>query len=138
MKRLFDEYADFIVTAVISFVAISIFVYVVLTNLIGIGLEMVNDALEPVHIEKEINPVTIKTFIGKDILIQLNEELNYTDRVEAFNSNDEDIKDYVSIIGFDNKEVGEKEITYLLNYNGQRQAIRAKLIVVDEKEEIST
>ena len=138
MKKMFDEYVDIIFQAIISIIVILLFVYVALTNLLGIGLEMVDNALTPLYIEKKIEPVKVDSFIAKDILIKLNDEIDYQDRFEAFNSNGESIKEYVSVMGLDNKEVGEKEITYILNYNGERQAIKAKLIVVDEKEEINT
>ena len=49
----------------------------------------------------------------------------------------EDISDYVTVIGFDSSDVGEKEILYQLNYNGETRAIKVKLRVVNEREEVS-
>lgn len=137
MRTLFDEYAEAIFTAIISIIVFSVFISSLLSDLIGMNMGFVDESLKPVYIESEISPVTIATFNGKDLLVQINEKLEYKDRVEAYNSKGEDIKDYITVIGFDSSEVGEKEITYQLNYNGETKAIKAKLIVVDEREEIN-
>ena len=100
-------------------------------------MDFVDESLKPIYIESEISPVAIASFNGKDLLVQINEKLEYKDRVEAYNSKGEDIKDYITVIGFDSSEVGEKKITYQLNYNGETKAIKAKLIVVDEREKVS-
>lgn len=137
MRTIFDEYAEAIFTAFISIIAFSVFISSLLSDLIGMNMDFVDESLKPVYIESEISPVTIASFNGKDLLVQINEKLEYKDRVEAYNSKGEDIKDYITVIGFDSSEVGEKEITYQLNYNSETKAIKAKLIVVDEREEIN-
>ena len=106
--------------------------------MIGVNLELVDISLKPVYIESEINPVTISIFEGKDILVNVGDDLDYSGRIEAFNSKCEDIRDYVTVIGFDSGDVGEKEILYQLNYNGETRAIKAKLRVVNERKEVSS
>ncbi len=137
MRVLFDEYAEAIFTAFISIIVFSVFISSLLSDLIGMNMDFVDESLKPVYIESEISPVAIASFNGKDLLVQINEKLEYKDRVEAYNSKGENIKDYITVIGFDSSEVGEQEITYQLNYNGETKAIKAKLIVVDEREEVS-
>lgn len=137
MRTIFDEYAEAIFTAFISIIVFSVFISSLLSDLIGMNMDFVDESLKPVYIESEISPVTMASFNGKDLLVQINEKLEYKDRVEAYNSKGEDIKDYITVIGFDSGEVGEKEITYQLNYNGETKTIKAKLIVVDEREEIN-
>lgn len=138
MRTLFDEYADAIYVALISLVLITVFISNLFVDLIGINLGLVEDSLKPVNIETNINPVTISSFSAKDILVNLNGELDYLNRIEAFNSRGEDIRDYVTVLGFDSSSVGVKRITYKLNYNGESRAIEAKLRVVNEREEVSS
>ena len=137
MRVLFDEYAEAIFTAFISIIVFSVFISSLLSDLIGMNMDFVDESLKPVYIESEISPVAIASSNGKDLLVQINEKLEYKDRVEAYNSKGEDIKDYITVIGFDSSEVDEKKITYQLNYNGETKAIKAKLIVVDEREKAS-
>ena len=113
MRVLFDEYTEAIFTAFISIIVFSVFISSLLSDLIGMNMDFVDESLKPVYIESEISPVAITSING------------------------EDIKDYITVIGFDSSEVGEKEITYQLNYNGETKAIKAKLIVVDEREKAS-
>lgn len=138
MKTLFSEYADALFVALVSMLCVTIFISIILTDLIGVNLELVDMSLKPVYIESEINPVTISVFEGKDILVNVGDDLDYSSRIEAFNSKGEDIRDYVTVIGFDSSDVGEKEILYQLNYNGETRAIKAKLRVVNEREEVSS
>ena len=137
MKTLFSEYADALFVALVSMLSVTIFISIIFTDLIGVNLELVDMSLKPIYIESEVIPVTISVFEGKDMLVNLDEELDYSDRIEAFNSNGEDISDYVTVVGFDSSSVGEKEILYQLNYNGESRVIKAKLRVVNEREEVS-
>lgn len=138
MRALFDEYADALYVALISIMLITIFISNMFVDLIGVNLELVESSLKPVNIESNISPVTISSFKARDILVNINGSLEYLDRIEAYNSKGEDIRDYVTVMGFDSSSVGVRDITYKLNYNGESRAIRAKLRVVNEREEISS
>ena len=115
MKAMFDEYADMLFTAIISLIILTIFISLILKDLIGININIVDKNLKPLIIDNDTQPVSIKTFTCKDLLIEKGQELEYLDRIEAFNTNDEDIRDYVTVLGFDNSQSGEKQITYVLN-----------------------
>lgn len=137
MKAMFDEYADMLFTAIISLIILTIFISLILKDLIGININIVDKNLKPLIIDNDTQPVSIKTFTCKDLLIEKGQELEYLDRIEAFNTNDEDIRDYVTVLGFDNSQSGEKQITYVLNYNGETKAVKARLIVINDKEEVN-
>ncbi len=114
---------------------------VFLSELMGINVKIIKQEIESPNINSGISNVTIKSFTAKDILINVGEEIKYEDRIEAYNSNGEDIKDYIrplNLEGIDVNKPGENEITYILNYNGESKAIKAKLIIVQEKKEISS
>ena len=138
MKAMFDEYADMLFTAIISSIILTIFISLILKDLIGININIVDKNLKPLIIDNDTQPVSIKTFTCKDLLIEKGQELEYLDRIEAFNTNDEDIRDYVTVLGFDNSQSGEKQITYVLNYNGETKAVKARLIVINDKEEVNS
>ena len=141
MRALFNEYADALLQALISIGIITLFISILLNELIGINAKIIKQEIESPNIDNGISNVTIKSFSAKDILINVGQEIKYEDRVEAYNSKDEDIKDYIrplNLEGIDISEPKENEITYILNYNGDTRAIKAKLIIVQEKEEISS
>ena len=141
MRTLFNEYADALLQALISIGIITLFISILLNELIGINAKIIKQEIESPNIDNGISNVTIKSFSAKDILINVGQEIKYEDRVEAYNSKDEDIKDYIrplNLEGIDISEPKENEITYILNYNGDTRAIKAKLIIVQEKEEISS
>ncbi len=141
MRTLFNEYADALLQALISIGICSIFIGIFLSELMGINIKIIKEEVKPPYINSEISNVTIKSFSAKDILINVGQEVKYEDRVEAFNSNDEDIKDYIrplNLEGIDLSKPGTNEITYILNYNGESKAIKAKLIIVQEREVISS
>lgn len=139
MKSLFNEYGDTLLKAIISISLFSIFVFAFLNELLKTNVDVLNKELNAPYIDSQISPVTIASFSGKDILINVGEEFGYLERVEAYNSNGEDIRDYIEPINLTDgelSEVGEKDIYYVLNYNGETKAIKAKLIVVDESEDV--
>ena len=141
MRTLYNEYADALLQALISIGIITLFISILLNELIGINAKIIKQEIESPNIDNGISNVTIKSFSAKDILINVGQEIKYEDRVEAYNSKDEDIKDYIrplNLEGIDISEPKENEITYILNYNGDTRAIKAKLIIVQEKEEISS
>ena len=141
MRALFNEYADTLLQALISIGIFTLFMTILLGELMGINIGIIKQEIESPYINSEISNVTIKSFSAKDILINVGQEIKYEDRMEAFNSNGEDIKDYIrplNLKGIDVSKPGENEITYILNYNGESRAIKAKLIIVQEKEEISS
>ena len=139
MRTLFNEYADALLQALISIGIFTLFISILLNELMGINIRIIKQEIESPYINSEISNVTIKSFSAKDILINVGQEIKYEDRVEAYNSKDEDIKDYIrplNLEGIDISKPGENEITYILNYNGDSRAIKAKLIIVQEKEEM--
>ncbi len=141
MRTLFNEYADTLLQAIISISIFTIFMTVFLSELMGINVKIIKQEITSPNINGGISNVTIESFSAKDILINVGEEIKYEDRVEAYNSKGEDIKDYIrplNLEGIDVSKPGENEITYILNYNGESRAIKAKLIIVQEKEELSS
>ena len=141
MRTLFNEYADTLLQAIISIGVFTIFMTVFLSELMGINVKIIKQEITSPNINGGISSVTIESFSAKDILINVGEEIKYEDRVEAYNSKGEDIKDYIrplNLEGIDVSKPGENEITYILNYNGESRAIKAKLIIVQEKEELSS
>ena len=82
MKTLFSEYADALFVALASMLCVTIFISIIFTDLIGVNLELVDMSLKPVYIESEINPVTISVFEGKDILVNVGDDLDYSSRIE--------------------------------------------------------
>lgn len=139
MRSLFKEYADTLLQAIISIGIFTIFMTVFLSELMVINTKIIKQEISSPNINSGISNVTIKSFSAKDILTNVGQEIKYEDRVEAYNSKDEDIKDYIrplNLEGIDLSKPGENEITYILNYNGESRAIKAKLIIVQEKEEI--
>ena len=139
MRTLFNEYADTLLQAIISISIFTIFMTVFLSELMGINVKIIKQEITSPNINGGISNVTIESFSAKDILINVGEEIKYEDRVEAYNSKGEDIKDYIrplNLEGIDVSKPGENEITYILNYNGESRAIKAKLIIVQEKEEM--
>lgn len=141
MRTLFNEYADTLLQAIISISIFTIFMAVFLSELMGINVKIIKQEITSPNINGGISNVTIESFSAKDILINVGEEIKYEDRVEAYNSKGEDIKDYIrplNLEGIDINKPGENEITYILNYNGESRAIKAKLIIVQEKEEVSS
>ena len=141
MRTLFNEYADTLLQAIISISIFTIFMTVFLSELMGINVKIIKQEITSPNINGGISNVTIESFSAKDILINVGEEIKYEDRVEAYNSKGEDIKDYIrplNLEGIDVSKPGENQITYVLNYNGESRAIKAKLIIVQEKEELSS
>lgn len=141
MRALFNEYADTLLTALISISIFTIFMTVFLSGLMDTNVKIIKQEITAPNINSGISNVVIESFSAKDILINVGQEIKYEDRVEAYNSKGEDIKDYIrplNLEGIDLSKVGEYEITYILNYNGESRAIKAKLIIVEEKEEISS
>lgn len=139
MKLLFDEYAGAIYEAFISAFIYVFVVYVFLNSVLNINVEYIKGVTKPIDIYVDNTPVEIAKFSAKDILIYINDNFNYLEYVEAFNTNGEDIKTYVTIIDLpDLKKEGEYEVTYSLRYNGYTKAIKAKLIIVDKQKEMKT
>ena len=77
MRTLFDEYAEAIFTAFISIIVFSVFISSLLSDLIGMNMDFVDESLKPVYIESEISPVAITSINGKDLLVQINEKLEF-------------------------------------------------------------
>lgn len=137
MRFLFNEYGETIYKAIVSVLVYTFIVYAFLTSLINTNSSYIKEVLSPIDIYVDNDPISIKSFIAKDCLIDINDNYNHLDYVEAFNSKDEDIKMYVTVLNLpDLKKEGEYDLTYTLRYNGQSQAINAKLIIVNKQKEL--
>ncbi len=142
MKALFEEYADVMFSSIVSIFILSIFCSLIYNQLIFENIDVISNAIiSPSNINSQISNVGISSFEVKDILINVGENINYYDRIAATNSKGEDIKDYIKPVNLeqiDTNTVGEKYINYILNYNGESKAIRAKVIVVQEEKELKS
>lgn len=139
MKSLYEEYGEVLLQAFISSIIFSLFISFFLTALLNTNVGFIKEELSPLQLSLDADIVSIKEFGVYDALIKVNEEYDYKDKVWAFNSNDEDIKSYISILNYsdlDTSVEGEKELTYVLRYNGEVRAVKGKLVIVDEKEEL--
>ena len=137
MKALFEEYGEILLHAFISSIIFSSFISFFLVTLLDTNVNLLKEDFKILELNFDTNPVTIKDFGAYDSVVGINEEFNYMDNVWAFNTNGEDIKSYVSVLNYnalDISEEGEKDITYILRYNGESKAIKAKLIVIDRSE----
>ena len=139
MKSLYEEYGEVLLQAFISSIIFSLFISFFLTALLNTNVGFIKEEFSPLQLSLDADIVSIKEFGVYDALIKVNEEYDYKDKVWAFNSNDEDIKSYISILNYsdlDTSVEGEKELTYVLRYNGETRAIKGKLVIVDETEEL--
>lgn len=139
MKSLYEEYGEVLLQAFISSIIFSLFISFFLTALLNTNVGFIKEEFSPLQLSLDADIVSIKEFGVYDALIKVNEEYDYKDKVWAFNSNDEDIKSYISILNYsdlDTSVEGEKELTYVLRYNGEVRAVKGKLVIVDEKEEL--
>ena len=138
MKGLFEEYGEVLLQAFISSIIFSLFISFFLVTLLDTNVNILKEDLKPLQLNFDTNLVSIKDFGAYDAAVEVNEEFNYMDNVWASNTNDEDIKSYISILNYDvldTSKEGEKDITYVLRYNGESRAIKAKLIVIAKGEE---
>ena len=138
MKGLFEEYGEVFLQAIISSIIFSLFISFFLVSLLDTNVNLLKEDFKPLELNLDTNLVSINDFGAYDAAIEINEEFNYMDNVWASNTNGEDIKSYISILNYnalDISEEGIKDITYVLRYNGETRAIKAKLIVVDKGEE---
>ncbi len=138
MKGLFEEYGEVLLQAFISSIIFSLFISFFLVTLLDTNVNILKEDLKPLQLNFDTNLVSIKDFGAYDAAVEVNEEFNYMDNVWASNTNDEDIKSYISILNYDvldTSKEGEKDITYVLRYNGESRAIKAKLIVLAKGEE---
>ena len=139
MKSLYEEYGEVLLQAFISSIIFSLFISFFLTALLNTNVGFIKEEFSPLQLSLDADIVSIKEFGVYDALIKVNEEYDYKDKVWAFNSNGEDIKSYISILNYsdlDTSVEGEKELTYVLRYNGEVRAVKGKLVIVDEKEEL--
>ena len=139
MKTLFEEYGDVLLQAIISSIIFSLFISFFLVSLLDTNVNLLKEDFKLPELNLDTSLVSIKDFKAYDVAILVNEEFNYLDHVSAINTNDEDIKNYISVLNYDaldTSEEGEKDITYVLRYNGETRAIKARLIVVDKGEDI--
>ncbi len=137
MRLLFDEYGDTIFQAVVSIIIYSIFISFFLTKLLGMNVSYIKEEVNIPELSGVTSKVKVNEFRVKDGLIKVNEKFNYEDRAYASNSLNEDISSYITLDDYaniDTSKPGEKDVTYILRYNGQTLAKKAKLIIVDEKE----
>lgn len=139
MKSLYEEYGEVLLQAFISSIIFSLFISFFLTALLNTNVGFIKEEFSPLQLSLDADIVSIKEFGVYDALIKVNEEYDYKDKVWAFNSNDEDIKSYISILNYSDLDTSvedEKELTYVLRYNGEVRAVKGKLVIVDEKEEL--
>ena len=139
MKGLFEEYGEVLLQAFISSIIFSLFISFFLVSLLDTNVNILKEDLEPLELNFDTKLVSIKDFGAYDAAVEANEEFNYMDNVWASNTNDEDIKSYISILNYDvldTSKEGEKDITYVLRYNGESRAVNAKLIVIAKGEEV--
>ena len=138
MKGLFEEYGEVFLQAIISSIIFSLFISFFLVSLLDTNVNLLKEDFKPLELNLDTNLVSINDFGAYDAAIEINEEFNYMDNVWASNTNGEDIKSYISILNYNTLDISEegiKDITYVLRYNGETRAIKAKLIVVDKGEE---
>lgn len=137
MKLLFDEYSSAIFEALVCIFVYVFFVYIFLNGVLNTNVEYIGKVISPIDIYTDNELTHINEFKVRDILIDVNEKINYRDYISASNTRNEDISSYVSILNMpDISKEGEYELSYLLRYNGETKAIKAKLIIIDKDKEI--
>lgn len=141
MKSIFEEYADTLLSIVISLIIISSFVSIFLTmTLHSSSRILAKETIQKISYSNNAT-IGIRTFEVKDILVYKNEDFNFYERITAtnnrgdFGGEDEDIRSFVHIFNnVDTTTLGEKEIIYCLSYNDETIFKKASVIVVDDKE----
>ena len=139
MKSLFEEYGETVLSVIYGTIIVTVFISVFLVEVLGFSVSQTGESVIETDRSGIGTPVGIRSFEVRDILIEKGEEINYNDRVFAtndrgdFGGTDEDISGFVSVYQApDVSTTGEKEITYVLRYNGDTRFARAKVIVVKE------
>lgn len=141
MKALFEEYGDMLISLITGIIIITTFLFIFFIEVFHININILSEhtmeTIPNIHAE----PIGIKSFKVKDILVKQGEEINYLDRVEATNNRgnfdgiDEDISSFVSIYNtVDTNVIGEHDIEYVLRYNGESKFVKAKVIVAPNEE----
>lgn len=137
MRLLFEEYADALYEVLVCVIVVVFIILGTTKEILNINANYLESQTEGIVLNNEYVGVGIKEFSVKDQLIFVKKKFNVTKEVSAKNTRGEDIRTYVSVLeNVDTSKAGEYELTYVLRYNGQFQAIKAKLIIVDEKKEV--
>lgn len=137
MRLLFEEYADALYEVLVCVIVVVFIILGTTKEILNINANYLENQTEGIVLNNEYIGVGIKEFSVKDQLIFVKKKFNATKEVSAKNTRGEDIRAYVSVLeNVDTSKAGEYELTYVLRYNGQFQAIKAKLIIVDEKKEV--
>ena len=141
MKALFEEYGDTLISLVSGIIIITTFLFIFFVEVFHININILSEntmeTIPNIHGE----PIGIKSFKVKDILVKQGEEINFVDRVEASNNRgdyggiDEDISNFVTIYNnIDTNVLGEHDIEYVLRYNGESKFAKAKVIVAPNED----
>lgn len=135
MKIIIKEFGDVALSLIGGILVLGIFFSVLFSNILPIGAEVIEiNASNKVLNNNKL--VSIKNFIVKDGYVRKGEAFDYKDRIIATNSRDENISNFVSIVNaVDTSSIGEKEVTYVLRYNGEKRVGRAKVFVEECLEE---
>lgn len=135
MKLLFEEFGNTALAIVVSIVTLGIFLSVLLVDVLPISVKEVEINVNEKAIDNN-EIVKIKNFIVKDGVAELGNDFDYRDRVEAINSRDEDISNFISLSQpLDTSTIGEKDVTYVLRYNGEKRLGKAKVFVQEANNE---
>ena len=129
MKFIFSEFGDVALSAICGVLIIGLFISVIFTQVLPIGAEAIETNINETPLQNN-RIVTIENFVVKDAVLNVGENFDYKDRIIATNSRGEDIREYVTIENLpDTTTPGEKEIMYVLRYNGEKALGKAKLFV---------
>lgn len=141
MRALFEEYGDMLISLVSGIIIVITFLFIFFVEVFNININILSENTMETVPNIHVEPIGIKSFKAKDIIVKQGEEINYVDRVEASNNRgdyggiDEDISNFVTIYNnIDTNVLGEHDIEYVLRYNGESKFIKAKVIVAPNED----
>ena len=141
MKSLFEEYGDMLISLVAGIIIVVTFLFIFFVEVFNININILSEHTMEMIPNIHAEPIGIKSFRVKDILVKQGEEINFVDRIEASNNRgdyggvDEDISDFVTIYNnIDTNTLGEHDIEFVLRYNGESKFVKAKVIVAPNED----